>query len=134
MVRQKIWYSFPFVWIGVFLGTEYFIAGSTMLPLGVDIRPLELIVLAILTASSLYLIVIGPVGGRAAARASDHTPDEAWKFGLFYYNPQDAALFVEKRFGLGWTINLGQARAWLLLALTLAPLGIGFAFVMSIAS
>ena len=41
---------------------------------------------------------------------------------------------VEKRFGLGWTINFGQTRAWELIALALAPLGFGFAFVMSIAS
>ncbi len=131
---QHARYSFPAVWIALFLGAEYFVAASATLPLGLDIRPLELIVLAILTASSLYLIVIGPVGGQSARRPGDQTPDEAWKFGIFYFNPRDAALFVEKRFGLGWTINFGQARAWVLIALALAPLGFGFAFVMSIAS
>ncbi|MGO9606849.1 MAG: DUF5808 domain-containing protein [Candidatus Binataceae bacterium] len=127
-------YSFPAVWIALFLGAEYFVAASATLPLGLDIRPLELIVLAILAASSLYLIVIGPVGAHAARRPDDRTPDEAWKFGMFYFNPHDAALFVEKRFGLGWTINFGQTRAWVLIAMALAPLGVGFAFVMSIAS
>ena len=101
--------------------------------MGFDVRPAELIILALLTASSLYLIVIGPAGA-AARRPDNHTPDEAWKFGMFYFNPADAALFVEKRFGLGWTINFGQARAWVLIGLALAPLGFGFAFVMSIAS
>jgi hypothetical protein len=133
-VARHTGYSFPAVWIALFLGAEYFIAASATLPMGFDIRPLELIVLALLTASSLYLIVIGPAGGHAARRPGDQTPDEAWKFGMFYYNPQDAALFVEKRFGLGWTINFGQARAWVLIALVLAPLGFGFAFVMSIAA
>jgi uncharacterized membrane protein len=131
---QHTAYSFPAVWIALFLGAEYFVAASATLPLGLDVRPLELIVLAILTASSLYLIVIGPVGGHAARRPDGQTPDEAWKFGMFYFNPRDAALFVEKRFGLGWTINFGQSRAWLLIMLALAPLGFGFAFVMSIAS
>ncbi len=131
---QHTRYSFPAVWIALFLGAEYFVAASATLPLGLDIRPLELIILAILTASSLYLIVIGPAGGLAERRPDDNTPDEAWKFGIFYFNPKDAALFVEKRFGLGWTINFGQARAWVLIAMVLAPLGFGFAFVMSIAS
>ena len=131
---QHTRYSFPAVWIALFLGAEYFVAASATLPLGFDIRPVELIVLALLTASSLYLIVIGPAGGHGARRPDDDTPDEAWKFGMFYFNPRDAALFVEKRFGLGWTINFGQTRAWVLIALALAPLGFGFAFVMSIAS
>jgi len=131
---QHTRYSFPAIWIALFLGAEYFVAASATLPLGLDIRPLELIVLAILAASSLYLIVIGPVGGQAARRPDDQTPDDAWKFGIFYFNPQDAALFVEKRFGLGWTVNFGQTRAWILIAMAVAPLGVGFAFVMSIAS
>jgi len=126
-------YSFPAVWIALFLGAEYFVAACATLPMGFDVRPAELIILALLTASSLYLIVIGPAGA-ASRRPDNQTPDEAWKFGMFYFNPGDAALFVEKRFGLGWTINFGQARAWVLIALALAPLGFGFAFVMSIAS
>lgn len=34
--------------------------------------------------------------------------DRYWKFGMFYYNPEDPSLHVEKRFGIGWTINLGN--------------------------
>jgi uncharacterized membrane protein len=55
----------------------------------------------------------------------DTTPDSAWKGGLFYYNPDDPALFVEKRSGLGWTVNLGHPQARLiligLLVLSLLP-------------
>ena len=46
------------------------------------------------------------------APAGDRTPDECWKWGLFYYNPEDPAVWVEKRFGIGWTVNFGNARAW----------------------
>jgi uncharacterized membrane protein len=53
----------------------------------------------------------------------DATPDSAWKGGLFYYNPDDPALFVEKRSGLGWTVNLGHPQARLILiGLLLVPL------------
>jgi len=49
----------------------------------------------------------------------DRTPDECWKWGLFYYNPADPVLWVEKRFGIGWTINFGNPRAWFILGATL---------------
>jgi uncharacterized membrane protein len=45
----------------------------------------------------------------------DRTPDQCWKGGLIYYNPDDPALWVEKRFGVGWTVNCGNPRSWLLL-------------------
>jgi uncharacterized membrane protein len=34
---------------------------------------------------------------------------------IFYYNPADPALWVEKRFGIGWTFNFGHPRAWFIL-------------------
>jgi uncharacterized membrane protein len=49
------------------------------------------------------------------APAGDRTPDECWKWGLFYYNPADPAVWVEKRFGIGWTFNFGHPRAWFIL-------------------
>ena len=49
------------------------------------------------------------------APVGDRTPDECWKGGLIYYNPADPAVWVEKRFGIGWTLNFGSPRAWLIL-------------------
>jgi uncharacterized membrane protein len=132
--RERSWYRLPTGWIAIMLGAEYFVAASAMLPLGLDVQPYELVLLSLLAASSLCLIVIGPIGSRVPSRTNDYTPDGAWKLGIFYYNPNDAALFVEKRFGLGWTVNFGQTRAWILIGLALAPLGLGFAFVMSLTS
>jgi uncharacterized membrane protein len=53
----------------------------------------------------------------------DATPDEAWKAGGFlYFNPRDPAIWVEKRIGFGYTLNMGNSRAWLLIAgMMLAP-------------
>lgn len=39
--------------------------------------------------------------------------DSFWKAGVFYFNRNDPALFVEKRFGIGWTINAARPVAWL---------------------
>jgi uncharacterized membrane protein len=46
----------------------------------------------------------------------DRTDDSRWLGGMFYVNRADPALFVEKRMGIGWTLNFGSVWAWLLLA------------------
>ncbi|HTU36056.1 MAG TPA: DUF5808 domain-containing protein [Candidatus Acidoferrum sp.] len=60
----------------------------------------------------------------------DRTPDECWRAGMFYVNPDDPAVLVEKRSGLGYTLNFGRPAAWVLMAFILAlvilPLVIGF--------
>jgi len=56
--------------------------------------------------------------------------DRYWSAGFFYNNPDDPALFVPKRFGLGWTLNFGHPQSkWfiitvlvLMLVLVLLPL------------
>jgi uncharacterized membrane protein len=37
-----------------------------------------------------------------------------------YYNPEDPSLFVEKRFGIGSTLNMASWQAWLFIAGLLA--------------
>jgi len=38
--------------------------------------------------------------------------DKFWKWGVFYFNPNDPAIFVEKRFGIGVTMNFAKWQAW----------------------
>ena len=77
---------------------------------------------------AFWMFRVGQGGLRAVTPAArqdvhgDATPDRAWKAGgLFYFNPQDPAIWVEKRVGLGYTLNIGNARAWLLIGMMLAP-------------
>ncbi len=56
----------------------------------------------------------GGAGG-AGAPVGDRTPDERWWGGLVYINRDDPALWVEKRFGIGWTLNFGNPWAWLVM-------------------
>lgn len=42
--------------------------------------------------------------------------DKYWLLGCLYYNPNDSAAFVQKRFGIGWTINLGSNKGKLMVA------------------
>jgi uncharacterized membrane protein len=57
----------------------------------------------------------GPAPGADVAPVGDRTPDSCWKLGLFYFNRDDPALIVEKRFGAGWTLNFGNPRALLVI-------------------
>lgn len=42
--------------------------------------------------------------------------EKYWKLGVFYYNPEDSSIFVEKRFGIGSTINLARWQSWACIA------------------
>ena len=80
--------------------------------------------LLLLAGLSVFLMLRAGQGGTRLARlaavpgappAGDRTLDRYWKGGLFYVNPNDAAWLVEKRFGVGYTLNLGNPRAWIAL-------------------
>jgi uncharacterized membrane protein len=46
--------------------------------------------------------------------------DRFWRGGMVYYNPDDPALMVPKRFGVGWTINFARPAAWIFIAAIVA--------------
>ncbi|TQS70633.1 DUF1648 domain-containing protein [Ornithinibacillus gellani] len=45
----------------------------------------------------------------------DRDDDRYWKLGQFYVNKNDPSIFLEKRFGIGWTVNFGNPISWLIL-------------------
>lgn len=42
----------------------------------------------------------------------DPEDEGKWILGMFYYNPDDPSIFVEKRFGIGSTFNMARWQAW----------------------
>ena len=46
-------------------------------------------------------------------------PDDEHWHGFFYSNPNDPALLVPKRYGIGYTLNFGNRWSWPLLFLVL---------------
>jgi uncharacterized membrane protein len=82
------------------------------------------ILLAPVIVLTVLLIRMGQGGARTArdAPAGDRTPDRCWKWGLVYVNPDDPALIVEKRFGIGYTLNFAHPAAWAIMAALLLPL------------
>ncbi|MFX3651054.1 MAG: DUF1648 domain-containing protein [Paenibacillus sp.] len=46
--------------------------------------------------------------------------DEHWKLGFIYFNANDPSFTVEKRYGIGWTINFARPLSWVLLLFIMA--------------
>ena len=67
-------------------------------------------------------------GGRAGygpPAGTDRDDDRFWIAGLIYLNRDDPAIMVGARFGVGWTFNVANPMAWLIIAgIVAAPVGL----------
>ncbi|WIV17683.1 DUF5808 domain-containing protein [Paenibacillus polygoni] len=78
------------------------------------------VVVLILVGTGILYVTTGQGGSRVKSPVAPSTKpprddDQNWKLGMFYFNPQDPSLFVEKRMGYGWTINHARPLAWIIL-------------------
>jgi uncharacterized membrane protein len=120
MAAAEYFVAIVFVWVGL----SPLMAASAGPPGVWAVLGMEL-VLVIVTV--VVLVRKGQGGTRAAAGAlreetelvGDRTLDCNWKAGIFYVNPDDPALLIEKRFGIGYTVNFGRPVAWVILAAVL---------------
>ncbi len=86
--------------------------------------------LLILLITAIFAFKVGQSGTRIAVSVEDEevvgvTEDDNdvhWKLGVFYVNKQDPSIFVEKRFGVGWSINFGNPIGYLILFLPIVLL------------
>jgi uncharacterized membrane protein len=126
--------------VSIIVGTEYFLAllfmWTALLPLShKQAGPPGLIPMLVFSLAFTVVVVVlmmrlgqggtrlvgaAGAGSKAGAPVGDRTPDKYWKLGLFYINRNDPALFVEKRFGMGYTLNFGHPGAWVFLAVLVA--------------
>jgi len=134
----------------ILVSVEYLIgimfAGVSLLALKPGPPPMTATIALPLVFAAVVIVVLvrqGQGGSRRAAAAvyerppesdaepsarpvGDRTADRYWKAGLIYVNPDDPALFIEKRFGVGYTINFGRPASWLILgAIALLPIIVG---------
>jgi uncharacterized membrane protein len=79
---------------------------------------------AIILLLQALLLLSGQGGTRGLARGEsevgDRTDDRHWTLGILYFNRDDPAFLVEKRFGIGYTFNCAHPFAWALLTLIAA--------------
>lgn len=84
---------------------------------GGDINPLILwactILIIISSIYQTYFYYKSPTKSKNAVYSVDDN-DDLWILGSIYNNPNDPSLFVQKRFGVGWTINVGTTKGKLI--------------------
>jgi uncharacterized membrane protein len=97
-------------------------------------------VLGVLVVGTIGIGVMAAITLRSAVATSsagfggsihtggDRTRDSAWKLGRIYYERSDPAVFVLKRFGIGYTLNFGNPWAWLA-AMLLFTSWVGILFI-----
>ncbi|WP_026908249.1 DUF1648 domain-containing protein [Paucisalibacillus globulus] len=98
-----------------------FIQFSLIFPISTELISIVPIVFTLIL--TLWAIILSFTTGQGGSRvrisagtngeAIDRDDDRHWKLGVIYFNPNDPALFLEKRFGVGWTINLARPLAWI---------------------
>lgn len=77
----------------------------------------------ILVGTIIFSIKTGQGGSRIKLKdelnknVMNHDDDVHWKLGQFYFNKNDPSIFVEKRFGVGWTNNWAHPLSWIFLIL-----------------
>jgi uncharacterized membrane protein len=88
-----------------------------------------IIELVVVFAFIAYIIIkVGQSGSRIGTSKS--TPSKAaanddsyWKLGVFYFNRDDPTIFLEKRFGIGYTLNFGNPISWIVIAALIVLIG-----------
>ncbi|MGE5327449.1 MAG: DUF1648 domain-containing protein [Deltaproteobacteria bacterium] len=133
---------FRHIMLSIMLGVEYFVAlliswvGLLALrsaQAGPNAGPVLLGTFALSAIVTYVIIRTGQGGTRLAGSGQsffdsggevsptgDRTPDRFWKAGMFYVNPDDPAIMVEARFGVGYTLNFGRPLSWVILVLVIA--------------
>lgn len=81
-----------------------------------------IIYLIVIIGATIYLTVnCGQAGEKLKLSSKDEEEmyyedpedERKWLGGILYYNPEDPSIFVEKRFGIGSTINMARWQSWM---------------------
>jgi uncharacterized membrane protein len=116
--------------------TEYYITLQAswimLVPRRNDLTTVGLLPLAFVFAmvATILLARLGQGGSRMPAAVEtqltsssvpvgDRTLDRYWRLGIIYFNRHDPAVLVEKRFGLGYSLNFARPIAWIIVLLVL---------------
>ncbi|MCM1990982.1 DUF1648 domain-containing protein [Oceanirhabdus seepicola] len=69
----------------------------------------------VIICSGIYITFFTGQGGsrlslkdKNSNSSQSRNDDKFWKLGIFYVNKNDPSIFIEKRFGIGYTLNIGN--------------------------
>ncbi|MCR1951348.1 DUF5808 domain-containing protein [Clostridium sp. DSM 100503] len=92
---------------------------------GWSINKVNIISLTVIFITVIVFLVIsykiGQGGKNIKIKSNDEEiyrdDDKCWVLGSFYYNKNDPSIFIEKRIGIGWDINLGNPIGMIIMVL-----------------
>ena len=109
--------------ISVATGVLFFASSLGGVPMTAATIGMMVVAIGFVAAFMFVSVRLGQSGGRIAGDVSGEggsiprDDDAFWPLGIFYVNRNDPSIFVPKRFGVGWTLNLGNVGTWVVLAL-----------------
>lgn len=100
----------------------------------------DVVIISTIVITLLGTILISITTGQGGSRVKitseddrahiDRDDDRYWKLGQFYFNKNDPAIFVEKRFGIGWTNNWAHPVSWIII-LAILTVAIGLPIILT---
>lgn len=120
IVFRRRWSAFSIV-MGAVIIVQFF---ASQLSYIINLGPTFLLVVNIVGIGAILVgcIVLSFTTGQGGSRVKtvlgkqdkviNRDDDRHWKLGQFYFNPDDPAIWIEKRFGVGWTINFARPLGW----------------------
>ena len=124
LIALEYWIAVVFSWLAIRPLLPAFLQRP---PPAIALIPGLLVVLA-----TTVLMWLGQGGSRmtsggqpqsaATKPIGDRTEDRFWKLGVFYFNRDDPSVMVERRFGIGYTVNFAHPVAWVIILLPLLAL------------
>ena len=116
--------SMAVMWLGIAYGS---MPGNGEVLGAIIVFSVVLMAVAIVGPLVAFLLPMVRIQGEIKRLAGSDvlgTRPDGWRWrGMIYYAPEDPALFVPKRWGIGQTLNLARPGAWVFLGvLTLLPL------------
>ena len=121
VIFRRRWSGFILILGFLIISLMYFIQLNMLLQLSpIIVTTVPLVVIGVILAGTIWLSFSTGQGGSKLKINGQNTPsgktntddDKYWKLGQIYFNPNDPTLFVEKRFGIGWTVNFARPTVW----------------------
>lgn len=120
--KKKTWAD---LMVAMSWANALFLTGYSILLMFVNSKMVILAGVLVYTVIIMIIVAIGAVNQKAIEKryARDTNlelldDDDYWVFGMFYNNPNDTRLNVEKRFGYGGTINIAHPAGKIIMAIT----------------
>ncbi|WP_301244813.1 DUF1648 domain-containing protein [Paenibacillus vandeheii] len=106
-----------------------FIQINMFVPNLVLLTAISFIFPVVIVLGAVMLSLTGRQGGgeirshqkdRERSKEQPVNDDDYWKLGFIYFNANDPSFTVEKRYGIGWTINFARPLSWVLFLVLIA--------------